>query len=431
MALLVDLQTAICEDNEDQADALRDALDIPLNQLSWEANEWLRGLSGDLDMLCDQEVFEPNELSEADYQRRLLAACQDIETAPEKVLTLLRKKQDRVSADVVAYFRGRAYSLLGFHKVGAVFLRRAIELVPDQLRYKVVLLGILWSHGDLEQSQPLLAAIFDDESADPNIVLLAVAIMFHSMRSVSPVDRETLGRLRQKAAKVLRPSALPAMAPSVAGFGFIILGALSEMLNRQSEAYRNYSQACRLMPGDATPFLLRGRLLFKTNEQKAFPDFRHAVDSNVSDPFPYLILAREALKTGNYAEARILCLSAIKIGGPLVQGQAYEFLAIAEARTHGFTDLADHYFQEARRLFPSDGNIQKNQETFEQARKQHRDNNSDAPAQSEKYRFDLQEVYKAGPSDLLGEMLRARSSQLWPEDILIKPPLNTRLSIAA
>ena len=86
ITLLVDLQFAICEDDADRADALRDALDIPLNKLSWEANEWLRGLSGDLDMLCDQEVFEPNELSAIDYQRSLMAAWQNIENDPAAVL---------------------------------------------------------------------------------------------------------------------------------------------------------------------------------------------------------------------------------------------------------------------------------------------------------------------------------------------------------
>jgi tetratricopeptide (TPR) repeat protein len=438
IALLVDLQLAICEDNEQRADALRDALDIPLNKLSWEANEWLRGLSGDLDMLCDQEVFEPNNLPEADYQRKLLAACQNIETAPEEVLALLRKEQHTVSADVVAYFRGRAYSLLSIHQVGTLFLRRASELSPTRIQYKVVLLGNLWSAGNLNQAQPLIKAIFDDEGANPNAVLLAASIMFQSVKSISPADRGSLGMLRQKVARVLRSPSLPAMVPAIASFGFIILGAISEILNRKSQARENYSRACDLMPGDAAPFLLRGRLMFKSDEQKALSDFRHAANLGVSDPLPYLILAREALKSGNYAEVHAMCMSAIQTGGPMVQGQAYEFMAIAETQMHGAIDLAQHYFNEARRLFPSDGNIQKNQALFEQARNQHTDNSTNSQAHSAKYKFELQAVdvtvqdtSAADQNDLLDLMLRTRTKQLWSEDNLVAAPSNTRFSIAA
>lgn len=431
IALLVDLQFAICEDDEDRADVLRDALDIPLSKLSWEASEWLRGLSGDLDMLCDQEVFEPNNLSEEDYQRRLWAACQNIEGAPEDVLILLRKEQKGVLPDVIAYFRGRAYSLLGLHQVGALFFRRAIELAPDKIQYKVLLLGSSWFNQHSEQAEPLIEAIFDDEGADPNTVLLAASIRFQSVRSNSPSDRESLDMLRQRVEKVLPSPSQSTMVPAIASFGFIILGAIYEMLNRRSQARESYSRACDLTPGDATPFFLRGRLLLQDDEQKALADFRKAVNLGVSDPFPYLILAREGLKTGNYAEAHALCSSVMEIGGPLVQGQAYEFMAIAEAQIHGETDLAQHYFNEAARLFPSDGSIQKNQQVFEQARKQNAESHSSNGNNGTKYQFDLQEINPAVQNDLLDAVLRARSSQLWPEDVLIKSLSNARLSIAA
>lgn len=437
-ALLVDLQFAICEDNEERADALRDALDIPLSKLTWEANEWLRGLSSDLDMLCDQEVFEPSELTLAEYQRDLTNALRNFDSNPEPVLALLRKEQNALLSDVVAYYRGRAYLLLGLHSVATLFLRLAIELNSERIEYKVILMGCFWSAGDLDQARLLAETIIKSFAGNFKAFFPAAGILLHILKKLEPDNRAAFGRLRRQIEEAIRALPVPYSHPSLIGLGFTLLGEISEILHRTAQARENYSQACTLMPSDPIPFLRRGRLVFKGNEQKALADFRQAVNLGVSDPFPYLILAREALKTGNYAEAYALCSSVIKIGGPLVQGQAYEFMAIAEAQAHGETDLARHYFNEARRLFPSDGNIQKNQALFEQARNQHTDNSTNSQTHRAKYQFDLQAVNitvqdtsKTDQNDLLDLMLRTRTKQLWLEDNLAQPLSNPRLSIAA
>ncbi len=437
IALLVDLQFALRDDDEDRADALRDALDIPLSKLSWEANEWLRGLSGDLEMLCNQEVFEPSKLTQAEYQRDLGSALQNFESDPEAVLVLLRKEQNSLPSNVVAYYRGRAYLLLSLHSVAVLFLRLAIELNPERIEYKVILMGGFWSAGNSEQARLLAEAIIES-SNDHKTFFLAAGILLHALKKLEPDNRVAFGRLRRQIEETIQVLPVPYSHSSLVGFGFTLLGEISEVLHRTTQARQNYSQACVLMPSDPMPFLSRGRLVFKTNEQKALADFRQAVNLGVSDPFPYLILAREALKTGDYAEAHAVCSSVMKIGGPLVQGQAYEFMAIAEAQAHGETDLARHYFNEARRLFPSDGNIQKNQAAFEQARSQYNEDHSNTQSNGAKYQFDLQEVDTAVQSaseneqnDLLDLMLRTRTKQLWPEDNLVAVPSNARLSIAA
>lgn len=431
IALLVDLQFAICEDDESRANTLRDALDVPLGKLSWGANEWLRGLSGDLDMLCDQEVFEPSELTQAEHQQDLGNALQNFDSEPEAVLALLRKEQNTLSPDVIAYYRGRAYSLLGLHSVATLFLRLAIELNPERIEYKVILMGNFQSAGDLDQARLLAEAIIKSFSENYKALFLSAGVLLHILKKIEPDNRVAFGRLRRRIEETVRVLPVPYSNPSLVGFAFTLLGEISEILHRTTQARENYSQACLLMPDDPIPFLRRGGLRFKADEQTALPDFRSAVNLGVSDPFPYLILAREALKTGNYAEANALCLSVMKIGGPLVQGQAYEFMAIAETQAHGETDLAQHYFDEARRLFPSDGNIQKNQALFQQARQQQTGRQSGIQGKVLKYQFDLQEISKTEQSDPLGLILRTKSSQLWSESSLVTPPLNARLNIAA
>ena len=267
ITLLVDLQFAICEEDEARADTLRDALDIRLNHLSWEANEWLRGLSGDLDMLCDQEVFEPNGLSATEYRSSLLYALLDIENNPEAILALLRKDQSFVSQKASAYFRGRAYSLLGLSQIGVVFLRRAVELDSENIRYKVVLLGSFWFTNDLDQARPLAEAIIKNSIADPNSFLLAAGFLLQILGKTTPIDRVALGKIRRDIEKVVRSLQDLAADPNLVGFGLMLLGVIAEVLNRTTLAQERYSQACLLMPNDETPFLLRERLLYQTASQ--------------------------------------------------------------------------------------------------------------------------------------------------------------------
>jgi len=420
VALLVDLQFAICEDNEEWADALRDALDTPLSKLSWEANEWLRGLSGDLDMLCDQEVFEPNELSTTDYKRDLTAAWQNIESNPAAILTLLRKEQQFLPPDAIAYFRGYAYHLLNLYAIEVFFLRRAVELNPECVPYKVSLLDSLWSGGDLAQARPLAEAILEDKTANLENTLLTAGFMLRIIKKVSPDDREALGRLRRKVGGAIHSMPMPATAPNLVGFGFMLLGEISETLNRTTQAEENYSRACDLMPDDGTPFLLRGRLMFKKDERKALPDFRYAVNLGTSDPLPYLVVARESLRNKDYADCHVMCLSAIGVGGPMVQGQAYELMAIAEAQTHGETELIQHYFDEALRPFPSNGNIQRNRAMFEQARRELLEQKAPTQKDVAEYQFDRQEGNKAVQNDPFDLLLQAKSSKLWLGSNLIK-----------
>lgn len=426
-ALLVDLQIAICENDEDRADALRDALDIPLNKLSWDANEWLRGLSGDLDMLCDQEVFEPNELSTIDYHRTLMAAWQNVENNPVAVLALLRKEQALLPADVVAYFRGRAYHLLDMQTIGVLFLRRAMEINPERVPYKVILLNGYWAIGNLAQARPLAEGILEDKTAVPDEFFLAAGFMLRIIKQVAPSNRMALGKLRRQIEAGIRSIPPSAPLPNLAGFGFMLLGMISEILNRTTQARESYSRACDLMPDDYAPLLLRGRLALKVDEQKALPDFRHAVNLGASDPLPYLVLARESLRAGDYADCQALCLLVSKLGGPMVQGQAYEMMAIAEVQMHGETDLAKHYLDEAYKLFPSDSNIQQNMAVFEQTRRERLEQEACLPRQIAEYQFDMKEESKSVQSDPLDLLLKARISPLWAGS----NPLNAPLGMAA
>ena len=368
--LFIALQHAICNEDEDQADALREALEEPLTALSWEANEWLRGLSGDLDMVCDQEVFEPNKGSQEDLYRLILSAWRNIEEEPEPLLRLLRKEQFIVPYDLVAYGRARCYEFLGLTEVAPIFMKQAARLNPKQNAYKIFVLQSLKisngpDNGFAEASQ-LSREIIENENATAEEVFMTSAMLLRKTNVLpEEVVRPICGWLRKSCQAIFSSSGEKAILPKKdVLFGQFVLGNINEKLNRTSAAKTCYSKVVQGAPAFDAGYLALGRLLFKTSEKAALPDFRKAVELKTADPLPYLVLARNAVVEKDYFTCISLSRAVIEIGGPQVQGQAYEFLAISEYFLHGMTELADHYFEQAVKSFPEDETIRQNQQIF-------------------------------------------------------------------
>jgi hypothetical protein len=120
----------------EEADAVRDEMDRPERELSREELAWLNGLSADLYVLQDDEIFETaaSETAAPD----LLAA--DLDAAWhgqnwERVLELLRMGPAFISRDRVAYMRSRAYEELGHPDTARLFMDYAAELNPGEPLY--------------------------------------------------------------------------------------------------------------------------------------------------------------------------------------------------------------------------------------------------------------------------------------------------------
>ena len=155
-ALLEELHRLIAagKGNEDEADAVRDEMDGPEQKLTQKEIMRLNGLSADLHMLQDDEIYEPYDGTQDELRVALSEALgsNDYET----ILRLLRKGTPFLKPAQVAALRGRSYAMLGHLETGLLFMRYAAEKEPGQGAHRLYILGLLIQ---LNRTQEALAEV--------------------------------------------------------------------------------------------------------------------------------------------------------------------------------------------------------------------------------------------------------------------------------
>lgn len=142
-ALLKDLHRLIAagKGNEDEADAVRDEMDGPEQSLTQKETMRLNGLSADLYMLQDEEVYEPYDGTQKELVTALSEALGRLDY--EAILSLLRKGTPFLRPAQVASLRGRCYAMLGHLDTALLFMRYAAEKEPEQVAHRLYILGLL------------------------------------------------------------------------------------------------------------------------------------------------------------------------------------------------------------------------------------------------------------------------------------------------
>ena len=151
--LLIELHRLIAEGkgDDEEADAIRDQMDGPWYRLSREEDDRMSGLSADLYMLQDNEVYEPYEGTQEQLRSDLNAAWErgDYEAA----LGFLRKGTPFLTPERVAYLRGRCYAALGHLDTALLFMRYASNRDPERAAYRVAILDLLLSLQRLDEAR--------------------------------------------------------------------------------------------------------------------------------------------------------------------------------------------------------------------------------------------------------------------------------------
>lgn len=117
--------------DDEEADAVRDAMEPLYRRLTDAERERLANLSGDLYMLTGEEVYEPataEERSSSDAQMALEEAWERRDW--EKVLALLRRGLTFLPIAPVAFLRAATHEGLGHIDTALLFLRYAACLPP-------------------------------------------------------------------------------------------------------------------------------------------------------------------------------------------------------------------------------------------------------------------------------------------------------------
>jgi tetratricopeptide (TPR) repeat protein len=377
-ALLKRLHRMIAEGrgDSDEADALRDEMDRPERQLSYEEMERLGGLSADLYMLQDDEVYEPLEPGEDPADRAPERLRERVTEAWERgdaedALALLRKGSVGFSQDQLAYIRARAYEKLGHLDTALLFMRYAEERCPEDNGYRW---GILHLLNRLEQSEELHQRAhhyLQDESTVPEMRVHIAGHLFELTRGMA---REQSAPVFELIIRYLEPalrdleSTSHLLLPDLPYYGRQILGYCYARLGRREDALDAFEMAMGSQEIRPHALAARGLLLVAESPEAALSDFREAVAGHVPLLAPYLYLAHDAFGRGDYEQCLQLCGQALgKTHDPALKAIVLQWVAIAGYEQGLPAERVRCILEAALRMDPLNSEIRHTLEVFQQA----------------------------------------------------------------
>lgn len=122
--------------SSEEARELREEMDAPGMELTTDEIERVKGISADLYMLTDQEIYQPVQgvrPSPGELRRRVEDAWQGERW--DEALALPRLGPVDLPPAEVAYLRARCYERLGHVAVALLFMRHAAALEPQRASY--------------------------------------------------------------------------------------------------------------------------------------------------------------------------------------------------------------------------------------------------------------------------------------------------------
>jgi tetratricopeptide (TPR) repeat protein len=369
--LLVRLHDAMARGDEPEADRLRDEMDRPERALSGAEIDRLNGLSADLYMLIDEEIYEPTEKNHGQIKEAIRKARDGEDDIA--LLALLRQGAAGFPPAAIAFLRAKAYERLG-HLLPAIrFMRFAAETTSEDDAYSVSLVRLL--HDARQPEEALKAAqgaAFAPTRTAHSRILFGVW-MYQCTEFLSPKDRRiALGQTRSLLEDTLQGVDAVSLTPGDAAFGYAALGRCYEGLERRSKALDAYNRALERNPEEDVALVRRGFLQQPSDPAAAVRDFQVAVQNRTSSPLPYLFLAREALLAGLSQECLDLCGNLLRLQSTeKMRAAGWEFIAIARSLQRAPDRDVEAAFRQAMQLDPTNDRIQENFRLFqEDARKE-------------------------------------------------------------
>ncbi len=172
--LLLKLHEMVAQgtDQTDEADVLRDSMDLPARGLSPLEFTRLKGLAGDLYMLNGEEV---KVKTGQPYRHEEFCANQAVKNWDE-ILSILRKSNFPGPEEGVALLRGMCWFEIGEIDVALLFIEHAEKLQPSNLTIRAlallyrVILGLNFDPQKLERVLGDLGYTERDRNKQPDIL---------------------------------------------------------------------------------------------------------------------------------------------------------------------------------------------------------------------------------------------------------------------
>jgi hypothetical protein len=303
-----------------------------------------------------------------DYYRRVREGDRD---AAQKAIDLLIAHPYLLPRERMAHLRARCCQLLGLGRAATLFYRDAWRFDPDDPYSLVPYLDSLCKEGRYAEAWKIVEnRLANDRSVQSSIY--AILVVHRQVRAGEEDDHnQLLITLSSHFVSALEAyQALPdderkrmaLLMDWAASLAWEIYGEV-KAFDRQREILDRWIE---VLPNSPSPRLLRGVATYPGQASKK--DLREAIRLNSSEPWPYYLLAQDALRSGDFQECDRLCSQALQrnrrpdIRAILLSWQAISRWNLGLSTSREIRRL----FEEARTLKPDDPLIASYAQAFEE-----------------------------------------------------------------
>lgn len=266
--LLVKLHqlTARNIDESDEADALRDEMDLPWRRMTPEELRMARDLSADLYSITDPPP-PAVESSPPKLDALVTRAVKDEDWI--RVLQVVRENAAQIPLYAASFLRGFAWSQLGLHEAGAEFFMHAVKLRPERHDYRSYVLDSLVYAGRERDALPYAEQWIED-ATDRLLLLAAANVLFINAESSTPEEARRLhGRAIDVAERALHDLDFAQLEPDMrhlAVNAFLHIAMSQAYLGDLSKAHAAWQRASVLDPNSLDTLLVRSVLIGPQDE---------------------------------------------------------------------------------------------------------------------------------------------------------------------
>lgn len=251
-AALIRLHEAmLAQDDSPEVDLLRDELDVLDHDLSPAQRAYLRGLSGDLYQLEDDEVFlhvDSEERLVEGFERTVQRALLHSNFA--HLLHLIRTDESPFDDERRAYLRGLAYAGLGRYAPAFLFMQRAAR--SGKLVHEYLMLDYL-IRLDVNKAAEVGREIIDrPDTPEAMCVQAAWAVVLPTREMPDKLARATWEWATRYLPALVEGERSRSLPRSVLALGLLTLALCHELLGNSSAAVRYYLEGFFVDPGNSS-----------------------------------------------------------------------------------------------------------------------------------------------------------------------------------
>lgn len=254
---LVQLHRLIAEGKceSDEADQIRDEMDGPWKHLNGQERLRLKGLSGDLYMLQDDEDLETPVVAQS--QQDLYEQIKECERQSDwdAILGLLRRRPKSVPDGPVAFTRSKAYNALGHAQIALLFFEYAMRYKHNDLNILALHLMLLRDAGRVAEAIETARRYSQDPNASPSVLIVAADIYLNAVGKEDALNLQQVLNLLETALSRVSPQTPTDI--SHIEFAYILAAHCLVLLGSRDEAITALEEAQKLQPDDVDVRTLR------------------------------------------------------------------------------------------------------------------------------------------------------------------------------